>query len=251
MSLRPRLLSATLLTLCAAPAAAQDFVNFDNYCTTGAFQVCASVRVILSADGRTVQMQVWNLEGFIGEPGTLTAIALYHTDPTLEFMGNVTAFNVDYVTASETRDVTDYWVVDPNDIENLGGIRLELAAGAEQGHKGGIVGCTDPSPPQQQEDHAHVSTCMSFPDKPYVLFTFQLDEAFSSEALLFRWHAQQLGPDGEGSIKCEPSREPGDEYHCAVIPEPFTTLLLGSGLAGLGGVGFLRRRRKRGDISDD
>ncbi len=46
--------------------------------------------------------------------------------------------------------------------------------------------------------------------------------------------------------------DPFCESDAAVVPEPITTVLLATGLAGMGGAGYLRRRRRRGqELADD
>ena len=50
---------------------------FDGYCVMGSFQVCGSVR--LYAEGNSLRMRVWNLEGEMGTSHTMTSIGLYHT----------------------------------------------------------------------------------------------------------------------------------------------------------------------------
>jgi hypothetical protein len=69
-----------------------------------------------------------------------------------------------------------------------------------------------------------------------VVITFSSDV---SNNMLVEWGAnfQGLGPTGDFS-------EP------AVVPEPITMVLLGTGLAGLGGVAALRRRRE-GEIQEE
>lgn len=228
------------LGLIARPAAGQT-VEFDMLCTTGAFQVCTSVHVTL-VNGTTLRMRVWNLQGLIGQGSTLTAVGLFHPTPQAQFTGTATLSTVKYVTSGGEMFVTGDWQSPASDISTLGGVFAELTTGSETGHKGGIVGCTDPGPTSAN----HRMTCLSWPDIPYVEFTFDLSgDQWDMDNLAVRFHAQQLGDDGEESIKCDTTLPEGNEYHCSVVPEPVTLALVGSGLAGVVGVGWLRRRRSK------
>src|SRR5690348_17024695 len=83
-----RMLAMGLVSgLLAAPAVASaggpGSLNFDNYCVTGAIQVCASVRLQSVAGHLT--MQVWNLQGTLGSVNTITSIGLYHSNALYKF----------------------------------------------------------------------------------------------------------------------------------------------------------------------
>ena len=87
------------------------------------------------------------------------------------------------------------------------------------------------------------ATCHSFDQEPYVEFVFNLDRYFDVANSEVRWHSQQIGPNGI-SLKCDTGGA-GDYPDCGVpvvTPEPFTVLLLGTGLAGVGAAA--RKRRK-------
>jgi hypothetical protein len=221
----------------AAPASARAQFFFDNYCISGAFPVCASVR--LFASGNNLTMQVWNLEGSFGTPHTITAIGLYHSGAS--WTGTVNSYAVNYVTSSGSTDITSRWRRQwANDISTLGGVSVEIAEGTSG--NSGINGCV------QLPGGTKWLTCNSFAAAPYVQFDFSLSQAFSLENVELRWHSQQVGPDLELSLKCDTGGA-GDYPPCTVVPEPVTLALLGSGLAGIGGVDLIRRRRKL-DIRD-
>jgi len=73
--------------------------------------------------------------------------------------------------------------------------------------------------------------------------------AFNDDTHL-RWHSQSVGGPGGESIKCDTYFSDGGSFPgCQVVPEPITTVLLGTGLIGIG-VGAIRRRRKGFDVAD-
>ena len=226
----------------ATPVRAQLF--FDNYCVFGSFQVCASVRVF--SEGNTLRMRVWNLgggevpevPGTVGDAHTMTAIGLYHSGT--PWAGNVLSYSVTHVLNSDPVDdvdITEYWTPQGGQqIHNLGGFKLELKEGT-QGNRG-IIGCVDPGGLLKWE------TCNSFDGEPYVEFTFNLDTNFALPGTELRWHSQQIGPDAELSLKCDTGGA-GYSPPCAVVPEPVTSLLLASGLAGIGAAARRRRPSQR------
>lgn len=213
----------------AAPARAQ----FDNTCSMGAFTICASVR--LQSTGNTLTMQVWNLHGLMGDYHTMTSIGLYHSGSEFDWNGRVSSYSVTH----DGNNITNAWTQkNANDIQNLGGVKLELREGTS-GNRG-IVGCFDPGGAEKW------ATCRSFSNQPYVEFTFNLTQHFALDNVELRWHSQQL-PDGS-SIKCDTGGN-GDYPDCiekpptTTVPEPATMVLMGTGLISLAGVAKRRRRK--------
>lgn len=235
---------AGVLTMSAAlavPAQAQtESFNFDNYCVTGSYMVCASVR-LKSVDNH-LTMQVWNLDNTLGLEHTMTAVGLYHT--TTEWTGTVSGSMVQYLKHDGTADdITSYWKnKGAQDIGTLGSISTELKDGTSGGD--GIVGCDDSS------GGTHWATCWnggsSFSGLPYVQFDFDLSSHFALSNVQLRWHSQQL-TDGN-SLKCDTGGA-GDYPACVpqtTVPEPASMTLMATGLLGM--AGFVRRRRKNTEV---
>ncbi len=216
-----------------------------NVCGGNAFNTCASVQ--LEVVGQRVTVRVWNLSGFYGTwPNTV------FTGVGFENIGNVglaNPANVSMTGPVRGGDAPGAWgLAESKSIG--GGVKLDMT-GLSGGANGSVdnsiaSGCySDALSPQLPagSNDLWMNPCRlptGATDPGYVVFSFDITGTWdlASTELLVKG---QNGPNG-ASTQCFTG-----DGSCNVVPEPVTMILLGSGLAGVGGAGYLRRRRRGGD----
>ncbi len=225
----------------AAPARAQ-------FCVAGQFWTCFSFQVAATrvTDGSgnflytAVTLDVRNASGvdpFSGQSSWLTALGVYAPSD----VG--TASNLSVGTTGTVNDVgsaeTQWSLVAFPPYLGLPS-SLVLAATGSDPKQGNIMGCGTTGGAT-----IYFNTCAP-PNTGSVVFSFRTTGDWASEINQFALAAKFQTT--EGSFECTSGAPGKSTPSCGVIPEPITMTLLGTGMAGMWGVGLIRRRRKNGDI---
>ncbi len=195
-------------------------------CIMGSFTACVSFEGFsYNAATKTVSFRLVNLAPTEGVYHKITSFGFYREGTT--FNGYVTAFGGPSGWSPVPPCPSGMTASNCSEVYNNGsGAKIEFGADTD-----GIASGIGPA---------------SYGD-----FTLTLSESFVfDEYTQLRWHSQDVsGAGSDISYKCDTGWTDSDGVDssfppCNVVPEPFTIALLGSGLAGMGGVGMLRRRKK-------
>ena len=206
-------------------------------CSSAALQVCAAVSASTFQVGTQwhLALKVWNLFGVSGLSHVITFVGIGSNSFTGTSKLAGAKFNGNAITTWQTAKTI------PN---NVVGAELDLAATSKNGATNGLIGCTQQPPPGLYQ------TC--YPNGAYLELDFTTSTQFdlTDPSATYGWHSQDVnGQTCSQWIDSNGNQTQSESGDCSVVPEPVTMVLLGSGLAGMGGVGLLRRRRKDGDVA--
>lgn len=255
---RRALMAAAPLMLGASAAHAVDgTVNFLNRCSGPAGNYsCASANVTVT--GNTLTLDVWNLQGAAGAPAgvqqtVITSVALYLVSPGVGagVLGGVSFWNG----ATQSGDYNDggEWSNGTQSGFNLSSV----AVAAAEGNNDGIVGCQQGNTNVSAGSQVAVGGIQAYGTcngAAKLRFTFNLSTTISDLGTLRFAFRAKAGPNGE-SYKCDGNLStneglddcgtPNDDplYPTSAVPEPATMILLASGLVGMAGVQYRRRKK--------
>ena len=238
------LAAASLLAATSAGVLRADVKDFLNRCTPGAVRACASIQVTTTLNGSggtNVTILVRNLQGGIFDNtggSVISRIGL--VTPTITGASGLTVAAVSG--AGTIGTPASRWVL--RSPGGLGGL-VELTAGISNNGPGGVIGCSAPS---GGFPVSYFQTC----NGGWVALTFSTTNAWSANSADVAFLTTQYAVNN-GSFECDTDNLPTPRPQCydvTATPEPVTMILLGSGLASMGGVGLIRRR-KGSDVSTD
>lgn len=243
-------LSALLLALpmVAAHADGTSWQSYDNYCSTGALISCASVQVIAvnTSEGTTVTLRIRNDQGTnprdntggssIGYIGFTTPCTIPYDCSYQGAAGHPSATG----TATAVGPSPELW----DQSLLVGGTEdgtMQYSDLHPAGNFSGIEGCNSLA--------ALASYFQTCGVDGWVEYTMYWSGQFQAQDVGIEWrtyaYAEGDPNNGGGGTGCSFGAVLGPTQCTATVtPEPMTLVLFGTGLAGIGGIVLVRRRKR-------
>jgi hypothetical protein len=215
-------------------------------CSTGAFNICASVTASTYSFGGTnhLVLTVVNLFPSQGQSHVLMAAGVNAVGVTSGALVGAWFTNLGVGTGLNVfGNGSGKWKDSPSNVSNAVGASVDDALGSTG--SGGLIGCSE-----LPHDNGLYATC---PGGNAMVLDFSIGSQVVNlgAGYQFGWHSGTVNGQADCSLWVASDRTTvGDQSaSCSsVVPEPVTIMLLGTGLTSIGGFGLLRRRKRNHDV---